>query len=72
MDQSVYNNKLAASLTERDNRLAHYFGHFGFWGYFCGILLLPVQNVTSHSCSATLMSYECDKISRLSCLVFDI
>jgi len=28
----------AASLTERDNRLAHYFGLFGVWDYFLGYL----------------------------------
>jgi len=34
--------KQAASLMEKDNRIAHYFGLFCGWGYFWGISLLPV------------------------------
>ena len=31
-----------------------------------------MQNLTSYSCSATLISYKCDEISRLSRLVIEI
>jgi len=30
-----------------------FLGYFGAWGYFWAILLLPMQNLTSGSCSAT-------------------
>ena len=43
-------------LTERDSRLAHYFALFWSLGLFWAILLLPVQNLTSYSCSATPIS----------------
>jgi len=62
----------AASPTARDNRLTHYFGIFGVWVYFWGIKLLPVQNLTSHSYSVTLISYEGNKISCLPHLVSEI
>ena len=47
-----------------------YLGCFG--GVLGGIQLLPVQNLTSYSCSATPISYQGDQISRLSSLVIDI
>ena len=53
----------AASLTERNNRLAH--------SRNCNYLL-PVQNLTSLSCSATPISYKNDDISGQFCLVFEI
>ena len=37
-----------------------------------GIWLLPVQNLTSNSYSATPISYKDAKISRLSCSVMEI
>jgi len=36
------------------------------------IYLLPVQDLTLYSCSATPISYKGDEISRLSRLVFEI
>jgi len=39
----------AASLTERDSRLAHYLRYLRVLGYLWAIYLLPVQNMTSTS-----------------------
>jgi len=68
-----------ASLTERNNGLTHSlsywdpnFGLFGVWGYFGSIWLLPVQNLTSYSCSVTQISHKGDEISRLSRIVIKI
>jgi len=47
-------------------------GYFGNWGYFWGIWLLLVQNLTSYSCSATPISCKGDESSRLSRLIFEI
>jgi len=56
--------KHTASLTERNSMLARpkFWDHLGlFWGN----KLLPVQNLTSYSCSATAISCKGDEISRL-------
>ena len=47
-------------------------GRLGFFWAFGGIWLLPVQNLTSVSCSATPISYKGEEISRLSRLVIQI
>jgi len=62
--------KQAASLMEQDSRLAHYVGLFLDLGLLWGYLATSgAKYVMSYSCSATLISYKSDKISRLSCLI---
>jgi len=55
-------------LSYRDPHFWLFGGFLGFWG----MQLLPVQNRTSDSCSATPISYNGDEISRLSRLVIEI
>jgi len=45
--------------------------YLGVWGYFWAIYLVPVQNLTSYSCSATPISNEGGEISRLSRLALE-
>ena len=59
-------------LTERDSRLAHYFALFWGLGLCLSYLALPVQNLTSYSCSVTPISYKGDDILCVSRNVFEI
>jgi len=50
-----------------------YFGLFGsFWSLRVGYWATPMQNLTSHSCLMTPISYKCEEIWRLSRLVIEI
>jgi len=69
--QSRWNVALT-SLTERDNRLAHYFALVWGLGYVWTIYLLPVKNLASYSCSATPISHKGNEISRVSRVISEI
>jgi len=65
---AVNDNKLYR-LTVGSQTILHY---FGVWGYVWAISPLPVQNLTSYSCSSTPISYVDDEISRVSLVVSEI
>jgi len=63
----------AASLTERDNRLAHYFALYLDLGLLLGYLATSgAKSDVIFLLGATPISHEGDEISHLSCLVFEI
>ena len=64
LSDNFNNNKKLHRLTQRDSRLAD----------FCArnFRLLPVQDLTSYSCSMAMISHKDDKILRLTRLIFEI